>query len=218
MKRRLINRLGLLGVVSLISYAAAVIFSPLAYPGYDWLSQAVSDLSAENAPSRMLWEQLSALYNCCEVVCLTLCCIYIQGRLTKTLRAGIYLFTVMSWISHIGYKMFPLSDSGYAETFQDFMHLYIVTVLVVGLSVVSLITVIVGGVRSKHKGLAVTAGVALALMFAGAVGTAAVKDGAIPMAYFGVFERFSVFAAVGFTAVLGVGLFNGFGEPERSGD
>ena len=61
MKRTLINYLGLLGMVSLLSYTAAVIFSPLAYPDYHWLSQAVSDLSAEAASSRTLWNQLSAL-------------------------------------------------------------------------------------------------------------------------------------------------------------
>jgi len=55
----LINRLGLLGLLSLLSYTAAVIFAPLAYPGYDWMAQAVSDLSAGNAPSQMLWQQLS---------------------------------------------------------------------------------------------------------------------------------------------------------------
>ena len=62
MKRPLINGLGLLGVVSLLSYAAAVVFAPSAYPGYDWMSQAVSDLSAANAPSKDLWTQLSCLY------------------------------------------------------------------------------------------------------------------------------------------------------------
>lgn len=36
-KRGLIHWLGLLGVVSLLSYTAAVVFSPLAYPGYDWI-------------------------------------------------------------------------------------------------------------------------------------------------------------------------------------
>ena len=41
MKKTLINWLGLLGVISLLSYTAAVIFSPVAYPGYDWIAQAV---------------------------------------------------------------------------------------------------------------------------------------------------------------------------------
>jgi hypothetical membrane protein len=50
-KRTRINYMGLLGIVSLISYTIAVLFSPLDYPGYNWMSQAVSDLSAVNSPS-----------------------------------------------------------------------------------------------------------------------------------------------------------------------
>ena len=29
---------GLLGIISLLSYTAAVVFSPLGYPGYNWLA------------------------------------------------------------------------------------------------------------------------------------------------------------------------------------
>lgn len=54
MKKPLIQKLGLLGIVSLLSYTAAVVFSPLAYPGYDWMAQAVSDLSAAVALGMML--------------------------------------------------------------------------------------------------------------------------------------------------------------------
>ena len=111
MKKSLLQRLGLLGVVSFLSYTAAMVFAPLAYPGYNWMAQAVSDLSAANAPSLALWNQLSALYNVCEVVCVTVVCIGIQGWKTKLLRSGIYLFAVTEWISAVGYRMFPLSDS-----------------------------------------------------------------------------------------------------------
>lgn len=38
-KRTLLNYCGLLGIVSLLSYTAAVVFSPLAYPGYNWMAQ-----------------------------------------------------------------------------------------------------------------------------------------------------------------------------------
>lgn len=62
MNEKLARRLGWLGLVSLLSYTAAVVISPMAYPGYDWMSQAVSDLSADTAPSRVLWSQLGALY------------------------------------------------------------------------------------------------------------------------------------------------------------
>ena len=102
MKKTLIQKLGLLGIVSFLSYTAAVIFAPLAYPGYDRLSQAVSDLSAVNAPSLALWNQLTAFYNACEVVCVTVVCIGIQGQKTKLLRIGVSLFAVMEWISAVG--------------------------------------------------------------------------------------------------------------------
>lgn len=49
MKKSLLNYCGLLGIVAFLSYTAAVVFSPMAYPGYDWMAQAVSDLSAANA-------------------------------------------------------------------------------------------------------------------------------------------------------------------------
>ena len=81
------------------------------------MAQAVSDLSAANAPSLALWNQLSALYNACEVVCVAVVCIGIEGKKTRLLRAGIYLFAAMEWVSAIGYRMFPLSSSGYAGAF-----------------------------------------------------------------------------------------------------
>ncbi|EOH75870.1 DUF998 domain-containing protein [Enterococcus malodoratus] len=210
MGRSRIQWLGLLGVVSFLSYTAAVVFSPLAYPGYDWMAQAVSDLSASNAPSRVLWGQLSALYNGCGLVSITLVFIFVQGKLTKLLRSGIYFFTAMNWVSGVGYQMFPLTDSGYAGEFQDQMHV-VVTVLVILLSIISLVLIIIGGIREKSFfSLAIWAGLALVLMIAGAVGI-----NVVPIEYFGIPERFSVFAATLFNAVLGVYLFNGFNIADK---
>jgi len=201
----LLRRMGILGIISLLSYTAAVVLAPLAYPGYSWLSQAVSDLSAANAPSRTLWNQLASLYNLCGLVSLMMICVYVQGKLTKTLRAGLYTFTLMQWISAVGYAMFPLTDSGYAGSFQDVMHI-VVTALVVLLSIASLVILMVGGYRrGTYPSLAVWATVALCMMFTGAIGM-----NLVPKGYFGVMERFSVFAATGFTAVLGVYLMRGF--------
>ena len=202
MKKSLIQKLGLLGVVSFLSYTAAVVFAPLAYPNYNWMAQAVSDLSAVHAPSRALWDQLSAFYNVCEVVCVTVVCIGIHGQKTKLLRSGIYLFAIMEWISAVGYRMFPLSDSGYAGAFQDVMHM-VTTALVVLLSIVSLTVIIVAGAKSRDcRSYGICAAVALAMMLVGAMGMKIV-----PAEYFGVVERFSVFAATGFNTALGIHLF-----------
>lgn len=202
MKKSLVQKLGLLGILSFLSYAAAVIFSPLAYPGYNSLAQAVSDLSASDAPSLSLWNQLSAFYNVCEVACATVVCIGIKEKKNKSLRVGVYLFAVMEWVSAVGYRMFPLSRSGYAGNFQDIMHI-IVTAGVVILSIVSLSVIMVAGLKDKQiRSFGICAAIALFMMLVGAAGMKLV-----PKDYFGVVERFSVFAATGFNAALGIHLF-----------
>ena len=205
MKKQLIHYLGLTGLIALLSYTAAVVFAPLAYPGYNALAQAVSDLSAQNAPSRMLWNALAAPYNICSVVCPTCVAIYVSQNITNTklFRVGVYLFCIMNWVSNIGYAMFPLADSGKEITsFGDVGHI-VVTALVVVLSIVSLVMFIIAGLRKGgKKSLGIFAAIALCMMMVGAIG-----QQAVPPAYFGVVERFSVFAAVGFNAVLGLYLF-----------
>lgn len=202
---------GLLGLISFISYALAVLFSPLAYPGYNWMSQAVSDLSAATAPSRGLWNQLSCLYGKCGIVSVMAVSVYIADTkvLNKLTRAGIYVFAIMNWISAVGYDLFPLSEAGKGmTTFSDIMHVYVVTAGVVITSIASLVLIIVGGLKKGSlKSLAIWAAIALAMMFIGAIGT-----GIVPDAYFGIVERLSVFSATGFNAVLGIYLFRGFGK------
>ena len=208
MRRKLIQWLGLTGILALISYTAAVVFAPLAYPGYDWLAQAVSDLSADSAPSRALWNQLAALYGVGSVVCATCAAVYVsEERLSSRLfRLGVYLFAGMNWVSNVGYAMFPLADGGTEiASLQEVMHIA-VTAAVVVLSIASLVLLIVAGCREQRvRSLGAWAAVALAMMLLGSIGT-----GAVPPQYFGLAERFSVFAAVGFNAVLGWHLFRGF--------
>lgn len=126
----------------------------------------------------------------------------IQGQKTRRLRAGVYLLAIMEWVSAIGYRMFPLSDSGYAGAFQDVMHM-VVTALVVLLSIVSLSVIVSAGLKDKScRFYGVCAAIALGMMIIGAMGMKIV-----PAQYFGVVERFSVFAATGFNAALGIHLF-----------
>lgn len=200
---------GIFGIISFLSYLLAVIFSPYAYPGYDWMSQAVSDLSSVSAPSLGLWNQLSCLYGKCGIVSIMAVSIYMAETkvLNKQTRDGIYVFAIMDWISSVGYELFPLSETGKGmTTFSDIMHVYVVTVAVVVTSIASLCLIISGCLKNGGcKSLAAWAIVALSMMFIGAIGT-----GIVPKAYFGIVERFSVFSAIGFNAVLGIYLLRGF--------
>ena len=205
---RALRLCGALGVVSLLSYAAAVLFSPLAYPGYDWMSQAVSDLSALDAPSRELWGQLACLHAPCGIACCTAAAIYAGKSSDKDrlLVVGIFLFALMNWLSAVGYALFPLPEAGKGiQGFQAFMHVYVVTPGVVLLSIASLACIGIAGLKdTRHRTLGLCAFLALIAMFAGAIGSFAV-----PERFFGVAERLSVFAPVLFNAVLGIHLASG---------
>ena len=82
------------------------------------------------------------------------------------------------------------------------MHI-IITGLVVILSIASLAVIIAAGKKDKScRSYGICAVIALGMMLVGAIGMKIV-----PAEYFGVVERFSVFAATGFNAALGIHLF-----------
>ena len=203
MLEKRLRKLGILGVISLLSYTAMAVFSPLAYPGYDWLSMAVSDLSAEGAPSQTLAGQLNALFGPCGLVCIMAVCVEIAGCRSGALRAGIYAFAAMEWVCNVGYDLFPWVSSAPASHPQNMLHLA-VTALVVAFSLAALVLVAIGAGRAHIPSLRTWAIACLAAMIAGPIGTAI-----LPKAVFGLFERFSTFSAVLFNAVLGVYLLRG---------
>lgn len=202
-----VRMFGILGVISLLSYTAMVVFSPLAYPGYDWLSMAVSDLGAEGAPSEQLASQLNALFGPCGLVSIMFVCVGVAGCKSKVLKSGIYFFAAMEWVCNVGYNLFPWVKDAPASNPQNVMHL-LVTVLVVVFSLASLVLVAIGARKEEMKSLGIWAIVCLVAMLIGPLGTSL-----LPKAVFGLFERFSTFSAVVFNAILGIYLMKGrFGK------
>jgi len=186
------------GVLSVVFYFLHDCFGAVNYPGYNWMTQAVSDLTAVDAPSFVIakgYSTVSGIFTC--ICCAFLCVIAAEYR--KSLKIGVYLFAAMHGVSAIGYSLFPLTGSGYDGSFQSFVHVYVVTILVVVLSIVSLILIAIGCFKDKRKILGILAVAALICMFFGAVGTSA-----LPKEIFGIVERFSTYSAVIFTGILGV--------------
>lgn len=50
------------GILSSVFYIAINVVVPPRFPGYDWMSQTVSELSAIGAPTRSLWVPLGIVY------------------------------------------------------------------------------------------------------------------------------------------------------------
>lgn len=195
--------LGLLGVVSLLSYSAFVFISPFFYPGYDWLSSAVSDLCAADAPSLSVANRLNALFGPCGVVSATAVWVASARNRSKLLKSGVSSFLIMEWVCYVGYELFPWVSGDSFSSFGNIMHL-LVTVLVVLFSILSMVLIALSGRKSGISSLSVWALSALIMMTLGAIGT-----GVMPKAVFGLFERFSTFSTVIFNAILGLYLFSG---------
>lgn len=199
--KRLINWLCLSGIVSIIFYLLQDIIGAMYYPNYNWLSQAVSDLTASDSSSFVVASGFVTVYKIFNCLCCTLLCILVKNEKSKSLKIGVYLFSIMNYVSAIGYALFPLSSSGYDGSIGTFIHVYILTTLVVLLSIISLVLIAIGSLKgeNKHKILGFLSIISLVLMFIGAVGSANV-----PKEYFGAIERFSTYSAVAFTGILGL--------------
>lgn len=198
-----LSKLGICGILSLLSYTAMVVFSPLAYPGYDWMTMAVSDLSATGSPSQALATQLNSLFGPCGIVSIMAVCVAISGCRSKSFKWGIYSFAAMEWTTSVGYTSFPYLEGAPMSHIQNIMHL-VVTVLVVLLSILALVLIAVGARKEGLTSLSTWAIVCFIAMLSGPIGT-----GLLPKSVFGLFERFSTFSAVIFNAVLGTYLYLG---------
>lgn len=208
-KTKLINCLCLCGILSVIFYILHDVIGTMNYPNYNWMGQAVSDLTAIDAPSFVIASGYVTIYKIFSCVCSILVCILVKNETKKSFRLGIYLYSIMNFISAIGYALFPLTGSGFDGSVQSIMHVYVITTLVVLMSIISLILIAVGSFKgeNKHKLLGILAIISLVLMFIGAVGSQSVsKD------IFGVVERFSTYSAVIFTGILGLYGFKVFKE------
>lgn len=184
----------LFGIASVLFYFIGIYMQKDAYSGYNVLTQAISDLTAENAPSASI--KVGAVYGLAGTLFAAVLCLFWAGKFNRIFRIGIYLFATMSLISHIGYALFPLTQIGYAGTVQDIMHM-VVTGIVVFLTIVSLIMLAIGFFKGKMKVFGVLTVVTFAILAGGAMGT-----GAAPISVFGVFERMSVYSVVFYTLFL----------------
>ncbi|MBQ3408613.1 MAG: DUF998 domain-containing protein [Clostridia bacterium] len=200
-KKKLINWLCLSGVFSIVFYLLHDTVGAMNYPGYNWMSRAVSDLTATDSPSFVIASGFVTVYKILSCLCSALLCILIKNENKKILRLGVYLFSIMNFISAIGYALFPLSSSGFDGSIQSIIHVYVLTVFVVVLSIISLIIIAVESLKgeNKHKLLGILAIISLILMFIGTVGSQSVSK-----EIFGIFERFSTYSAVLFTGILGL--------------
>ena len=202
MKASYLKMLPLFGVVGAVCYFLHVIIGNIFNPDYNPMAQAISDLTAQNSPSRNIALPFSFLYGIFTTIFSIYFFAIIKQKINKFVTFGSAVFFAMTIVSFFGYTFFPLSEPGYAATFKDKMHL-LVTAIVVAFTIISLILFSIGFSRTKlTKHLAIISLSTLLLIFAGAI-----SINLLPNQYFGIAQRIAAFPIVIYTGILSVWVF-----------
>lgn len=185
----------ILGSLAIVFYFLHVILGTINYPGYDSLAQAVSDLTSDDSPSKVIARLFSSLYGVFSSLVALGLLITFKSSTNKLMTTGIYLLSIMYLVSAIGYALFPLSGSP-ENVFQNTMHI-VVTIIVVLLTIISLIILIIAFKKANYKIFHYLTIITFFVLMVGAVLTNVVsKD------YFGLVERFSVFSVVIYLGII----------------
>ena len=195
--KKMIKLLPLFGAAGVVFYFLHVLLGTLFYPGYDSAAQAISDLTASNSPSKNIAMPFTVMYGVFTVIFAAYFLVYFKQKINKCVTFGAGVFCAMTIVSFLGYTFFPLSESGYAGTFQDKMHL-VVTIVVVLFTIMALISFVIGFFKTeKLKYLAIISLCTFLLLLTGSM-----LMNILPQAYFGIAERINVFSIVIYTGIL----------------
>jgi hypothetical membrane protein len=187
----------LFGIIGVVFYLFHIIFGRIFYPEYNPFSQAVSDLTASNSPSKEIASIFSFIYGMFSVIFSMGFFVYFKRRINKFITTGSFIFFMMTIISFFGYTFFPLSEAGFAGTFPDIMHI-VVTIFVVLFTIVSIIFYGIGFLMtSNHKFIGKISVVTLVLLIIGAI-----LLNILPNEYFGVPQRINVYSTIIYIGVL----------------
>lgn len=168
------------------------------YEGYSPISQTISELTANGAPSELAARILSGFFGLFVTMFAVSLFIFFRKKINKIFTAGLLLFIIMNFISAVAFQIFPLPPTGITGNFQDTMHKSFAGIVVV-LSIVSLIMLAIGFIKSKrHKLMEYLAIGTLVVMAIGSV-----LSGAIP-SILGIGERICIYALQLYTVALAV--------------
>ena len=196
-KNSVMNIVSLFGVFAVILYFLHVILGKMFYGGYNSLSQAISDLTADNSSSKNIARIFSMFYGIFSVIFSICFFSYYKNKINKFVTIASCVFCTMNVVSFFGYTFFPVSESGYTVIFQDKMHI-IVTILVVLFAIIMLVFYGIGFLKTKnYKYLGVISICTLMLLIKGSI-----LINTLPKKYFGVAERINVYSIVVYTGIL----------------
>ena len=188
------------GIASTVAYLAMDLFGSLAWDGYSYIDQTVSELSAIDAPSRPIAALLGMVYNILLIpFAIGVAASSARHSLLRPAAAALLGIGLMGMIS----AFFPIQMRGTGEwTINETMH-----VTLVAITVVLIVMAMTLGGRSLGAGFFLYSRVSIAVtLLAGAIagmnGTNLAAN--LPTPWMGVMERISIFTFLAWVASFAV--------------
>jgi hypothetical protein len=201
MNRSQIRALLICGVLSSLLYIYTDILLGLSWPGYSFSSQAISELSAIGAPTRLSWIFMTFLFSPL-VMAFGIGVRKIAGNKRSLSTAGV-LLTIWGFLGFV-WLLFPMHMRGYIGSTTDTMHLVMSAVTVL------LMTSFIGfgsSARGKWFRLYSILTILAMLVFGAMVGQQAPRVAAqLPTPWMGVMERVSVYSPILWVLVLAISI------------
>lgn len=202
------NALALSGVAASLFYAAHVVAGRLVWPSYNPLAQPISDLTAASAISQGIASKVLYGYDFFNLLFCFVLLVYF-GRIRHVNRifyAGIVLKAVAEVLSTVGYKLFPLADTDWTNSFQNNMHYAITGVIV--LSYIALALLLTVGLAKTRKHPIMTKFMGLFSIVFIASGFLTVVVANVFPGYVGLVERINLYSLMVSNIALALWVFN----------
>jgi hypothetical protein len=193
----------LCGVLSSLLYVCLDVIAARHYPGYSYVNQSISELSAVGSPTRMFWLVAGTGYGL--LVLAFSAGIWLSGRSMRHRLTALFLamYAVAGFATGL---LFPMTPRGVEGTLRNFMHIPGTAVLVLCVLLAMGFGSTLLGSRFRYYTYATIAVLIVAGVLTSSQAGGIVANQATP--WMGIEERVNVYAMMLWIAVLALSLLN----------
>lgn len=129
------------GVIATVFYLGHVIGGRMVWSDYNPLIQPISDLTATSSISQPVASRILWGYNAFNLLFCGVLLVFFKRffPINKMFYSGLVLKALEELLSTFGYKIFPLADTTWGNSFQNTMHYAITAVIVFSYIVLSIL-------------------------------------------------------------------------------
>ena len=197
-----LRTLALSGVIAAIFYLSHVIGGRMVWSSYNPLIQPISDLTAITSISQPVASKILWGYNIFNLLFCGVLLVFFKSffPINKIFYSGLLLKALAELLSTFGYKLFPLADTAWGNSFQNTMHYAITAVIVFSYIILSILLAF--GLSKAKKYPKMTCFLKIfSIVFIGSGFFTVLATQVLP-SYIGVIERVNLYSLMVLNVVL----------------